>query len=105
MSDIERAVTLSRKELGVIAGLANQHDAVTVAIREQRIDDSDGHTGPWREGRTRSYVVTLYGPADPAYSGSGPTPLQLLLISGPEIGGSVDVVLLTNRSKGSEVSA
>ena len=105
MTDTERSVTVSRRELGVIAGLTEQHEAVTVSIREQHLDVLDAYFS-MRDGRVRSYVVTLYGPSSGEYAGNSPTPLQFLLISGPGLDdGTIDVVLLTNRATSASVSA
>lgn len=104
MSDVERSVTVTRRELGVIAGFTEQNEAVSVSIREQHISVQDAYS-PMRDGRVRSYVVTLYGPNSDDYAANSPTPLQFLLVSGPELDGSIDVVLLTNRAKSEPVPA
>lgn len=93
----DHSVSLSRPELGSILSLADANEAMQITIREQRIDDSDAHFTPWREGRVRSYVVTLYGASNPSHAGPSPEPMQFLLISGPAINGSIDVVQLTKR--------
>jgi hypothetical protein len=102
VSDVERSVTVSRRELGVIQSLVEGNQAATVAIREQRIDSQDAFT-PFRDGKPRTYVVTLYSPASDEYVAGSPTPMQFLLISGPGLEGTVDVVLLTNRKEPSDV--
>lgn len=100
MTDIERAVQLTGRELGVIQGLAVSNGAETVTIREQQIAQSDAWRG-FREqsGQRRAYVVTIVKPNDAEdtspFAGVLPESVQLLVISGPGIDGPVDVVALS----------
>lgn len=94
MSDAEQTVQLTRSELGVVHRMAEDNKATHLVIREQPLKLQDRYVQAWRndEGVRRAYLVTFYGQPDDEPMGLIPTVLQVLIVSGPNLDGPIDVV-------------